>query len=243
MFRRIYEFVMLSTMGLVKVSLFVLLFLISMFLIMKSGELKIAGTTAFTSYLAKPEISEAALREYDSLTERNSEILGEISPEEAEIFLFILRFSDSMGPNQARKLASLITEECDKYDLDPYLILAVIQIESSFIPKAVSGKGAVGLMQVMPSTGKFVAKELGISYNGKNTLYDPYINVKLGIHYLSFLKDRFDNTENALAAYNYGPTKYEKSESLKKTPPRYVKKVLDFKDFLEEESIILAKRI
>lgn len=243
MFRRAYEFVMLSTIGVVKVSLFVLLFLISMFLILKSGELKVAGTTAFTSFLTKPEISEAVVTQYDSLTENNSEILGEITAEEAEIFLFILRFSDSMAPNEARKLASLITEECDKYDLDPYLILALIQIESSFIPKAVSGKGAVGLMQVMPSTGKFLAKELGISYNGKSTLYDPYINVRLGIHYLSFLADRFESTENALAAYNYGPTKFENSEKLKKTPPKYVKKVLDFKDFLEEESIILAKSI
>lgn len=243
MFRRLYEYVMLSSVGVVTVSLFVLLFLVSIFLITKSGELKIAGTTSFLSFLAKPNVSEAVVAEYDSLTERNSEILGEITPEEAEIFLFILRFSDSMNPTEARKLATLITEECDKYDLDPYLILAVIQVESSFIPKAVSGKGAVGLMQVMPSTGKFVAKELGISYNGKSTLYDPYTNVKLGIHYLSFLTDRFDTTENALAAYNYGPTKFENSARLKKTQPKYVKKVLDFKDFLEEESIILAKRI
>ncbi len=242
MFKRIYDFIMLSTMGFIKVSLFLLLFVVSLFFIMKSGELKGAGTTAFSSYLTTPSISETKVSEYESLTQSNTEILGEITPEEAEVFLFILRFSDSMNSTEARKLATLIIEECDNYDLDPFLILAVIQIESEFTPKAVSGQGAIGLMQVMPATGKFLAKELGISYNGKNTLYDPFINVKLGIHYLSFLEDRFDSTENALAAYNYGPTRYENTLSLKKSPPKYVRKVLDFKDFLEEESILLAKR-
>ncbi len=242
MFKRIYDFIMLSTMGLIKVSLFVLLFAVSLFLMMKSGELKGAGTTAFSSYLANPEVIETEVTQYESLTQNNTEILGEITPDEAEVFLFILRFSDSMNSTEARKLATLIIEECDNYDLDPFLILAVIQIESEFTPKAVSGQGAIGLMQVMPATGKFLANELGISYNGNNTLYDPFINVKLGIHYLSFLADRFDSTENALAAYNYGPTRYENTLSLKKSPPKYVRKVLDFKDFLEEESIFLAKR-
>lgn len=242
MFRRVYDFIMFSTMGLVKVSLFALLFLVSLFLITKSGGLKEAGSTTFSSYLTNPGVTEVEISQYGSLTTNNSEILGEITPEEAEVFLFILRFSDSMNSKEARMLATLIIEECDKYELDPYLILAVIQVESEFTPKAVSGRGAIGLMQVMPATGKFLAKELGISYNGKNTLYDPFINVKLGIHYLSFLADRFDSTENALAAYNYGPTRYESTLSLKKTQPRYVRKVLDFKDFLVEESILLAKR-
>lgn len=243
MFRKVYDFVMFSTMGFVKVSLFAILFMASMLLVLKSGELRGPNASAFSGYLNEPSVSDIEYSQYETLTESNSKILGEISPEEAEIFLFILRLSDSMTPTEARKLATLITEECDKYDLDPYLILAVIQVESSFTPKAVSGQGAVGLMQVMPSTGKFVAKELGITYNGKHTLYDPYVNVRLGIHYLSFLADRFESTENALAAYNYGPTKYQNSASLKKTPPKYVRKVLDFKDFLEEESILLAKNI
>ena len=242
MFRRIYDFITLTTVGMVTASILVLMFLVSIFFIVNSNELKSAGSTAFLSYLSNPKVIDEDASQYEILAESNSEILGEITPEEAEVFLFILRFSDSMNSNDARKLASLIVEECDRYDLDPYLILAVIQVESEFTPKAVSGQGAIGLMQVMPATGKYVAKELGISYRGKNTLYDPFVNVRLGIHYLSFLADRFDSTENALAAYNYGPTRYENSQSLKKTPPRYVRKVLDFKDFLEEESILLAKR-
>jgi transglycosylase-like protein with SLT domain len=242
MFKRVSDFIMLSTMGMIMVSLFVLLFLVSIFFIMKSSELKGAGTNVFSSYFTNPRVTGTEISHYDSIAQNNIDILGEITPEEAEVFLFILRFSDSMNSTEARKLAALIIDECDKYDLNPFLILAVIQVESEFTPKAVSGQGAIGLMQVMPATGKFVAKELGISYSGKKTLYDPFINVKLGIHYLSFLADRFDSTENALAAYNYGPTRYESTLSLKKSPPKYVRKVLDFKNFLEEESILLAKR-
>jgi len=251
MLQKVYDYTMLSALGFVKVSLFILLFLVSMFFILKSSGLKNNGASTFSGFLTNPTVtenlrsqfsSEEFLTESINLAESSKEILGEITPEEAEVFLFILRFSDSMTPANARKLATLIIEECDNYDLDPFLILAVIQVESEFTPKAVSGKGAIGLMQMMPNTAKFVAKELGISYNGNKTLYDPFINVKLGIHYLSFLADRFDSTENALAAYNYGPTRYEKTASLKKTPPKYVRKVLDFKDFLEEESILLAKR-
>jgi soluble lytic murein transglycosylase len=165
----------------------------------------------------------------------------DITPEEAEIFLFIMKLSNLITPTDARKLATLIVDECDNYELDPFLILAVIQTESNFTPKAVSSKGAIGLMQLMPKTGEYVAKNMGISYNGRKSLYDPFINVRLGIHYLSFLEDQFNSVENALAAYNYGPANFAKSKTLAKNLPRYVKKVLNFKSFLEEESILPAK--
>ncbi len=97
-------------------------------------------------------------------------------------------------------------------------------------------------MQVMPKTGEYVAKDLGISYKGHSSLYDPFVNVKLGINYLSLLQEQFDGTEYALAAYNYGPTKFANNKTLAKNLPVYVKKVLKFKNFLEEESILLAKR-
>ena len=167
--------------------------------------------------------------------------IREITPEEAEVFLFILKLSNSITPPDARKLAKVIVDECGENDLDPFLILAMIQTESNFIPKAVSSKGAIGLMQVMPRTGEFVAKHTGISFNGIRSLYDPFVNVKLGIQYLSILEDQFDSLEYALAAYNYGPTKFANSDNLANNPPRYVRKVLDFKSFLEEESILLAK--
>jgi len=245
MLKKIYDLFMFSLLGFVKVSLFLLLFCFSIFFFLKSKDIAMEEKPALAGLLTKPGITHYSNSgsDYETLSEPSEEPkIEDMTPEEAEVFLFILRFSDTLTLSNARNLAKVIVEECDNYkNLDPYLILAIIQIESEFSPSAVSHRGAVGLMQVMPRTAEFVAKEIGMSYNGSNSLYDPLINVRLGIHYLSELADRYDTTEKALAAYNYGPTNYEKLLSRSSKPPSYVTKVLKFKSYLEEESIILAK--
>jgi len=244
MFRVIYNYIMFSFLGMVKAGLFLLFISLAILLIVKSEDLSALDNNSFSNFFTgsnKISLLNAHLSESKWSTDLNELEIDDITSEEAEIFLFILRLSDSIIPTDARKLAKLIIDECGNYDLDPFLILAVIQTESNFTPKAVSSKGAIGLMQVMPRTGEYVAKDLGIPYSGRKSLYDPFVNVRLGIHYLSFLEDRFNSVENALAAYNYGPSKFAKSKTLAKNPPRYVKKVLNFKTFLEEESILLTK--
>ncbi|MCK5236689.1 MAG: lytic transglycosylase domain-containing protein, partial [Deltaproteobacteria bacterium] len=100
-------------------------------------------------------------------------------------------------------LADVIIEESEKHGLDPIFVMALIKTESTFYNWAKSNKGAVGLMQVLPGTGKEVAGKLRIGWEGERTLYDPYINVRLGISYFAYLKDRFgEDTLRALAAYN-----------------------------------------
>ncbi len=246
MFRGIYNYISLSFLGVFKVLVVVLLFVgLALFLVLKPNDLSGLTGVSLSRFLGGPSkisLLNSHLEKSKWSTNLDELSLGHISAQEAEIFLFILRLSESISPTDASKLAKLIIEECNKNDMDPYLILAVIQIESDFTPRAVSSKGAIGLMQVMPKTGEYVAKDLGISYKGHSSLYDPFVNVKLGINYLSFLEEQFDGTENALAAYNYGPTKFANSKTLAKNLPVYVKKVLKFKNFLEEESILLAKR-
>lgn len=245
MIKTAYDFVMLSLLGFVKLFLFFLFFCFAIFFFVKSKNPVMEEKSAFAGLLAEPaypEISLSIEEAQASIQENNEADIENMTPEEAEVFLFILRFSDKITSANARKLSKLIVEECDNHsNLDPYLILAVIQVESEFSPRAISNRGAIGLMQVMPRTGEYVAKENGISYSGKKSLYDPLINVKLGIRYLSFLAERYDNTENALAAYNYGPSNFEKALSANRKTFGYVKKVLSFKSYLEEESILLAK--
>jgi soluble lytic murein transglycosylase-like protein len=104
------------------------------------------------------------------------------------------------------ELAEVIYEEANRYNHDPKFILALIAIESSFQNWSVSEQGAKGLMQIMPYVAKSLAHELGIEWSGDRTLFNPYLNVRIGSYYLFQLIKEFNDPRLALAAYNYGPT-------------------------------------
>ena len=88
---------------------------------------------------------------------------------------------------------------------DDSLINAIIQQESFFKTNAISNKGARGVMQIMPSTGKKLAKSMNIKYDNKRLLYDRGYNVRMGQFYLKQLLDRFNGHKLlALASYNAG---------------------------------------
>ncbi len=93
----------------------------------------------------------------------------------------------------------------NQYNLDPYLIAAVIYVESKFDPLAVSTSGARGLMQLMPETAEWCANKIGISEFNNNMLFEPDSNLNIGSWYLSNLMEQFDgNLPVVLAAYNGG---------------------------------------
>ncbi len=90
--------------------------------------------------------------------------------------------------------------------IDPWWVLGLIRQESRFIPDIRSSVGATGLMQIMPATGKMLAKNSGIKNPGKLSLTDIDLNVRLGTKYLRQLHDRFNGSAVlASAAYNAGP--------------------------------------
>jgi len=126
------------------------------------------------------------------------------------------------------KLSEVIVVESRRYKIEPALILALIETESAYYNGARSRVGARGLMQVRPTTGKYIAEELELEWEGIKTLHDPYKNVQLGVFYLAELLDRFGgDTDKALAAYNRGPT-YVASRIRrgKSVPQRYKRKVM-----------------
>lgn len=91
---------------------------------------------------------------------------------------------------------------------EPALVLGVIRQESAFLNSAASPAGALGLMQLMPSTAKQVAKEAGVKYNETALTKDAQYNIQLGSAYLEKLVDRFDGSYVlAAAAYNAGPSR------------------------------------
>jgi len=98
-----------------------------------------------------------------------------------------------------------IQAESARNNLDPYLVASLIRQESEFNPSAISHANAWGLMQLLPSVGKSLAREEGISHFETFQLLDPVTNIKLGTRYLRKTLDRFGGvTEYALAAYNAG---------------------------------------
>jgi len=107
-------------------------------------------------------------------------------------------------------LARTIVGEAHRNGLDPLLVMALIHVESRFNSFAVSPVGALGLMQVLPSTGEELAAELGIAWHGSQTLFDPIVNVRLGVAYLHQLSQRYEDLPTALAAYNWGPGRIDR---------------------------------
>jgi hypothetical protein len=120
----------------------------------------------------------------------------------------------------------IIYSEAKKNDLPPELVAAVVHTESKFVPTARSQRGAVGLMQLVPKTGRWL---------GASNLSDPAQNIQAGTKYLRYLTDRFGgDQQKAIAAYNAGEGNVRRFNG---TPPfketrNYVQRVNDFRQDL-----------
>jgi soluble lytic murein transglycosylase-like protein len=114
----------------------------------------------------------------------------------------------------------IINSACNKHGVDPSLVHAVVKVESDFNTYAVSRKGAMGLMQLMPQTA--------VTLNVKNS-FNPTENIDGGVKYLRYLIDRYEgNLSLALAAYNSGETAVKKWGTIPpyKETQQYVKRIL-----------------
>lgn len=102
-----------------------------------------------------------------------------------------------------RKYQPIVERYATEYGLPQELLYAVIKTESNFSPGAVSSAGAVGLMQIMPSTFLWLAEMTGETLSPES-LTDPDINIRYGAFFLRYLYDYYGKYETALAAYNAG---------------------------------------
>ena len=102
-----------------------------------------------------------------------------------------------------------IQAESKRQGLDPYLVAGLIRQETVFNPRARSRANALGLMQILPSTGHAVARKnrLGGGRLSRTDFFDPVLNLQLGTAYLGELTERFSRFEHVAAAYNGGPTR------------------------------------
>lgn len=99
----------------------------------------------------------------------------------------------------------LIFRYSQPVDVDPYLVAAIIRVESRFYTGAQSRAGARGLMQLMPDTADWAARQMKLPDYSQDQLYEPQRNIQIGAWYIAELLDEFDqNVVVAIAAYNAG---------------------------------------
>lgn len=133
------------------------------------------------------------------------------------------------------KYKSLIRKYAQDENIGCGFIASIINVESGFESDAVSKKGAVGLMQIMPSTGKWIYEQYFDDEFQDDFLFDPKINIFIGVKYLSYLFEKYDDEVTVLACYNTGETVVQdwigENKTLKKTQiqfketEKYVQKV------------------
>tara|TARA_B100000214_G_scaffold266066_1_gene197061 strand:- start:427 stop:1002 length:576 start_codon:yes stop_codon:yes gene_type:complete len=167
----------------------------------------------FKEYQAKPEVirtkTETIVRMVDV-----PRVSGNYDVQVEEI-------KSTLNKSKLKHILIYIEALCWEYGVDYEMVKAVIQTESSWNHKAVSTSGAIGLMQVLPSTAK---SEFNTP---KQDLFDPYVNVTVGIKYMAKLNQHFDDTDAMLTAYSHGPTITKKYSNNYISNNFYVKRVQD----------------
>jgi soluble lytic murein transglycosylase-like protein len=143
----------------------------------------------------------------------------------------VVQILEERAPNledrDRERVIDAIFSASQQHGLEPSLLLALMQVESSFNPSARSSKGAIGLMQVIPFSGRLMARELGIEWQGNKTLLDPEQNIRIGAAYLARMRETFSDIEVSLAAYNAGPGRIQDLlDSGRRPAGIYAKKVV-----------------
>ncbi|HVK61519.1 MAG TPA: lytic transglycosylase domain-containing protein [Bdellovibrionales bacterium] len=153
-------------------------------------------------------------------------------------YLVFQKLKKSLGSEWEQQVPvftqTLITES-KAYHFDPVFILAIMQTESQFNTRAVGTSGEIGLMQILPRTAEWIAKKYGIEWAGDDSLFDPVVNMRIGIRYFAHLRSEFDRSaHHYVPAYNMGPTNVRRLErniastgaDFRLIRPQYAAKVL-----------------
>lgn len=103
------------------------------------------------------------------------------------------------------KYEDIIVTESTNTNLSVPLVASLINVESSYRKEAISSSGAIGLMQIMPTTFEYVCSLNDIDFD-ENNMAQPEYNIKIGCLYLKYLFNKFENTQTVLCSYNAGET-------------------------------------
>lgn len=163
---------------------------------------------------------------------------------------FVYRYVREHLPKKHRKkykaVAQAIIDESMRREFDPIFLVSVISGESSFNPDRKGALDEIGLMQIRPATGEWIAKKFGLAWNGDKSLKDPITNIKIGAAFLHHLRDQFDfHARLYLAAYNMGARNVKEAREKKIWPKDYpihvMRRYVDFYAAIEAEDAHQSK--
>ncbi len=129
---------------------------------------------------------------------------------EAQMKRFIVKKVKASLPehyqSRSQKISETIISQSNLYSMDPLFIVALIENESKFNPKALGQFGEQGLMQIKPSTATWIAKKYHLATGKQYSLYNPTHNIKFGVAYLDYLRQKYHRSGKFyIEAYNLGP--------------------------------------
>ena len=120
------------------------------------------------------------------------------------LLIILLNFTNIQKLKYRQDYSEYVEKYAKENNIDSLLVYAIIKAESNFDDDAVSNKGATGLMQLMNETAEEVAQNESIEFVSNDSLYNPEINIQIGVTYFANLLEIFGNVAIALAAYNAG---------------------------------------
>lgn len=148
------------------------------------------------------------------------------TPQERIAELLVHHAPELRAVDRARVAAAVESAREDQH-VDPLLLLAIIEQESKFNPRASSPHGSIGLMQIKPFVARDIARRHGIPWSGPRTLYDPAANVAIGASYLGEMFAMYPDPGLAISAYNLGPYRVQRLVARGQSPKsKYLAAVL-----------------
>jgi soluble lytic murein transglycosylase len=201
---------------------------LTFFLLMAAGQLQ-ATTPVRALAAVKDDVRVGHARELLGSSYEKSFVAGFENQKglEQKILKIVERRLPAAHKGNAHAIAETIIASASQHSLDPYFIMAVITGESSFNPNAIGPVGEIGLMQIRPATGAWIAKKIDFQWNGKATLLDPVSNIKLGAAYIAWLREKFSKHGRLyLAAYNMGPRSLQNALGRNIWPKDYPRHVM-----------------
>ena len=206
---------------------------------------KLLGVTVIALFLATPASSQLSIsmvsEEFSTRLSHAKELLGQHEggvalTEQSEIGSTFDEFvhqrvAESLQGTWKKKaniVSQTILEEAKRYRFDPVFLMSVIAHESSFKPWIRGTHGEIGMMQILPETGAWVARKYDLPWKDESTFKDPSSNIRIGAAYLSYLREMFRAKGKLyLAAYNMGAGNVQKNLAKRRTPQTYATAVIE----------------